>query len=213
MKRLLLLIAILCVAVGPVLANTASKTGAPIANNPGTIAPPSTLRADFEYNTCGQMDCVPNLGGSATGWGEWFIVTIQNTTGHDLWVKEFGFPCCGYPTSQCGWIVWTNVGGNHAPFTGDGCTADLMGQFTPVDPNPGTFPPTTYTYINVESANICIPLYGAFLWFFLNARPLRRWMIMWPSRTRPIPGANTAATKMMGVLFLAVPIHELMYLR
>jgi len=157
MKAILVFLALAVLVTSPVLAFTASKDGSPVQLNPGPPSTPSPVRSDFEYNTCGSMDCVPTTGGSATGWGEWFITTLQNNTGSDLWIKEFGFPCCGPQTSACGWIVWDNTGGNWAPNTGDGCTADFMGMFTPVDPNPTTFPPTTYTYIDVTAQNICIP--------------------------------------------------------
>jgi hypothetical protein len=157
MKALLVILALTALVASPAFAFTASKDNTPIELNPGPPSVPSTLRSDFEYNTCGTMDCVPTTGGSHDGWGEWFIVTLQNTTGQDLWVKEFGFPCCGPATGDCGWIVWTNTGGDHAPYSGDGCTAEYMGVFTPVDPNPETFPPTTYTYIDVTAERICIP--------------------------------------------------------
>ena len=157
MKALLVVLALTVLVVSPTFAFTASKDNTPIDVNAGPPSVPSTLRSDFEYNTCGTMDCVPTTGGSHDGWGEWFVVTIQNTTGEDLWLKEFGFPCCGPTTGACGWIVWTDTGGNHEPYSGDGCTADYMGAFTPVDPSPDTFPPTVYTYIDVAAENICIP--------------------------------------------------------
>jgi hypothetical protein len=157
MKAFLFCFALAAIVVTPAFAFTASKDGTPVQLEPGTIAPPSPVRSDFEYSTCGTIDCIATTGGSGTGWGEWFIVTIQNSTGNDLWLKEFGFPCCGPATGACGWVVWTNTGGDHAPFTGDGCTAEFMGAFTPVDPNPSTFPPTTYTYLDVSAEGICIP--------------------------------------------------------
>ena len=62
----------------------------------------------------------------------------------------------GPATGAYGWLVWTNVGGLNAP-AGDATTADYYGSFTPVDPNPKTFPPTTYTYIDISAQNIVIP--------------------------------------------------------
>ena len=111
---------------------------------------------DFEYNSGGSIDVVPTTGGSHDGWGEWFITSVQNDTGFDLMLTEFGFPCCGPPTGAYGWIVWTDVGGLNPPI-GQASTADYYGEFTPDDPDPGTFPPTDYTYIDVSTSSIIIP--------------------------------------------------------
>ena len=111
---------------------------------------------DFEYNSGGAIDIVPTTGGSSTGWGEWFVTTVENDTGYDLLLTEFGFPCCGPPTGTYGWIVWTDMGGLVPP-SGEASTADFYGEFTPDDPNPETFPPTDYTYIDVSTASIIIP--------------------------------------------------------
>ena len=111
---------------------------------------------DFEYNTGGALGTVPTTGGSSSGWGEWFINTVHNDTGYDLVLTEFGFPCCGPPTGTYGWIVWYDVGGMNPP-PGEASTADCYGEFAPVDPNPGTFPPTTYTYIDLTGEDIIIP--------------------------------------------------------
>ncbi|MCD4707550.1 MAG: hypothetical protein K8S62_07405 [Candidatus Sabulitectum sp.] len=111
--------------------------------------------ADFEYNTGGAMGTVPTHGGSASGWGEWFVVSVLNDSGHDLILTEFGFPCCGPPTGTYGWLVWVNVGGLNPP-AGEASTADFYGTFSPVDSNPSTLPPVTYTYIDLSSENIVI---------------------------------------------------------
>ncbi len=111
--------------------------------------------ADFEYNSGGAMGTVPTTGGSSSGWGEWFVVSILNDSGQDILLMELGFPCCGPPTGADGWLVWTDVGGLNPP-AGDASTADYSGAFTPLDPAPDTFPPITYTYIDVSAEDIVI---------------------------------------------------------
>lgn len=112
--------------------------------------------ADFEYSTAGAMGTVPTLGGSSTGWGEWFVTAILNNSGHDLVLTQISIPCCGPTTGDYGWVVWTDVGGLNAP-SGDATTADFYGQFSPVDTSPSTLPPVTYTDIDVSAANVIIP--------------------------------------------------------
>jgi hypothetical protein len=153
-KRLLFVTAVLAMTVAPAMGVTASKDGTPIEPNPGPGNVPTGTRADFEYNTGGPINVVPTLGGSATGWGTFFITVLYNDTGHDLCLQEFGFPCGGPPVSW-GWVVWTNLP-NMNPPPGDGYSSNYNGGFTPADPNPGTFPPTTYTYIDVASESIVI---------------------------------------------------------
>ena len=110
---------------------------------------------DFEYNTGGSIDYEPDEYGSSVGWGEWFITTVQNDTGETLLLTELGFPMCGPPTGDYGWIVWIDVGGENPP-VGDVTTADFYDAFTPVDPD-STGPPINYTYIDVSAENILIP--------------------------------------------------------
>ncbi len=112
--------------------------------------------ADFEYNSGGAMGTVPTTGGSSTGWGEWFVVPILNDSGNDIVLTDLGFPCCGPATSDDGWLVWTDVGALNPP-AGEASTADYSGAFTPVDPAPDTFPPITYTYVDISAENIVIP--------------------------------------------------------
>jgi len=112
--------------------------------------------ADWEYNTGGTIDFIPNLGGRNAGWGEWFITTVHNNTDNNIHLVEFGFPCCGDETETYGWVIWTGMGGLNAP-SGDVSTSDFHGgPFSPVDTNPDTDPPTTYTYIDISSENIVI---------------------------------------------------------
>ncbi|MEZ4649936.1 MAG: hypothetical protein R3E97_14330 [Candidatus Eisenbacteria bacterium] len=100
-------------------------------------------------------DFVPDTGGSFDGWGEWFITTVYNAKGFDLTLTGASV-CSGPMTEDYGWLVWLGLPGLVAP-TGDAYTADFFGQFTPVDPNPDTFPPTVYTYVDVSAANIVVP--------------------------------------------------------
>jgi hypothetical protein len=47
------------------------------------------------------------------------------------------------------------MGGYVSP-GGNAYSAEYYGSFTPVDSNPTTFPPTTYTYIDVSTESIVI---------------------------------------------------------
>jgi hypothetical protein len=156
MRRLMFCVAILALVAAPAFAGSASKDGSPKDVVPGIPGPPSTWRADFEYNTGGSINYVPDLGGSSDGWAEWFVTAVYNNTGQALKLIELGFPCAGPPTGPYGWLVWTSVGG-YVPPAGDATTANYYGAFTPVDPNPATFPPVTYTYVDISASNIVIP--------------------------------------------------------
>ncbi len=143
------------VVVVPASGDTADKTGTPVRIQPAPPSTPSSLLIDWEYNTGGAINTVPTTGGSATGWAEWFVTTVQNTTGQPLHLVEFGFPCAGPPTGQYGWVVWPNF--SNSPPPGPPESAPLHGPFTPVDPDPNTFPPTVYTYVPVAGENIIVP--------------------------------------------------------
>ena len=157
MKKLFVIVALIALVVAPALADTASKTGEPATPKAPTVTnPPDHPRADFEYNTGGYLDFIPETGGSSTGWGEYFCTTILNDAGCDLTLIELGFPCCGPMTDVFGWLVWTGVGGMMAP-PYPYSTCDFTGAFTPVDPAPDTFPPTVYTYIDITGEGIVIP--------------------------------------------------------
>jgi hypothetical protein len=155
-KRLTFIVVALALVAPLALANTASKDGAAVAPKPGQPNHPSSVRTDWEYNTGGAIDFVPDLGGSHDGWGEWFITSVQNTTGQDIYLTEFGFPCGGPPTETYGWLVW--VGTNPvSPPPGNAYTAEFFGPFTPTDPDPEVFPPTIYSYIDISEEMIVIP--------------------------------------------------------
>ncbi len=151
MKKLLLTAFLTLLIAAPAFAVTASKDGTPIDLNPGTPGEPGNTRAFFEYNTGGTIDYVPTLGGSSDGWAEYGITNITNDTGVDLCVVELSWPCGGPESGIYGWLVWTGTGGT---IPGAPETADYFGPYTPVDPNPDTFPPTTYTYVDVSAENI-----------------------------------------------------------
>jgi hypothetical protein len=153
--RLMMCVAVLVLAAGPALGGTASKDGSWNDAVPSVHGAPSAWRADFEYNTAGSIDYVPATGGSSDGWAEYFVAPVQNATGHKLHLVELGFPCAGPPSPTYGWLVWVNLGG-YAPPAGDPTTADHFGPLTPVDSNPLTFPPTTYTYVDISAQSIII---------------------------------------------------------
>jgi hypothetical protein len=155
-RTVMVCVAILALAAAAAVAGTANKTGSTQEIVKGTPGEPSSWRADFEYNTGGAIDFVPDLGGSFDGWAEWFVTAVYNNTGQALKLVELGFPCAGPPTGAYGWLVWTDVGGLVPP-PGAASTADYFGAFTPVDPNPATFPPITYTYVDISSEDIEIP--------------------------------------------------------
>jgi hypothetical protein len=156
LQKLCVLAVLGAVAVSPALSETAHKDGAYTPfQDPGVPPTGSEMMADWEYNTGGMIDFVPDLGGSSDGWGEWFITTAYNDAGQDLKLAEFGFPCAGPPTGPYGWVVWYDMGG-YVPPPGPADTAEDYGPFTPVDPNPETFPPTVYTYVDVSGENMVV---------------------------------------------------------
>jgi hypothetical protein len=155
MRRYGFVVVLLVIAVGA-FAGVASKDGATVPDRPAPPGAVSQVRADFEYNTAGVIDAVPTTGGSATGWASYFIVMVHNTLPQDIKLVELGFPCGG-PSSS--WGVW--LGAAQPPtYT----SPDFSGAFTPTDTNPGTFPPTTYSYVDVSASNVVIPGNGDF-WF------------------------------------------------
>jgi|GEM_PF-605890 len=127
------------------------------ATSPTIMAGSPESLADYEFAT-DAMDAVPTTGGSHDGWGEWFVTAFENDTGEDVQLQIMGFPCCGTGDSDPndGWLVWTDVGGMNAP-SGAADTRDFGGQYTPVDQADDTFPPVTYTYVDITSENIVIP--------------------------------------------------------
>ncbi len=156
MKRYVFVVVILALTAVAV-AGVVGKDGSTLPDNPPVINSKSEVgRAAFEWNSGGAVDTVPNLGGSSTGWGPYFIVMTTNTVGSDVFLSELGFPCGG-PAGT--WMVWV---GSAQP--ADSSAPDYSGPFTPTDPSPDTFPPTTYTYVDVTASNVLIPA-GSDFWF------------------------------------------------
>ncbi len=154
MRKLLLLIVIALLAASPAFADTASRDGTPVVVNPGTPNVASPTRAFFEYNTGGAIDYPPSTGGSATGWSEWAIAFVANSTYNDLGLTEISWPCSGPASGPYGWIVWTGTG---ETLPGPAETAEYFGPYTPDDPDPSTFPPDDYTYVDISASNILFP--------------------------------------------------------
>ncbi len=139
------------------LAGVVGKDGSTLPDNPVPVTyEPRAPRADFEWSSGGAMNTVPTLGGSSAGWGSHFIVRTTNTLPVPIVLTELGFPCGGPAATWMVWLGTTIPSGFGSP--------DFSGPFTPVDPDPTTFPPTTYTYVDVSAANIEIPA-GSDFWF------------------------------------------------
>lgn len=120
---------------------------------------------DFEYNTGGTINYLADLSGSSTGWGEWFITSIYNDTGHDLLLTEFGFPCCGTVTGDFGWVLWEDMPDTGPP-SGAPESSDYNGSFTPVEGPGGN--PSVYTYVDVSGQNIVLGDQTNFVFGFQN---------------------------------------------
>jgi len=155
---------IAALAAAPVLAaeGICGKHGEtlPVIDNP---IPPvnSGMRADVEYNTAGAIDAPATLGGSADGWGYYFITAWTNTTGQDVTLAEFGWPCGG--PGPVDWVVWITAGMPGAPGT-----ETFGGLWTPANPDGVTYPPTTYSYIDVSASAITIPAGATFYFGYEN---------------------------------------------
>ncbi|HOZ17773.1 MAG TPA: hypothetical protein PLF04_05510 [Candidatus Fermentibacter daniensis] len=119
----------------------------------------------YEYNTGGTLGMLPTLAGSSTGWAEYFVVTLQNTTVYPLRIMELRFPCCGPQTSAYGWVVWTGLSGLVPP-AGDPTTAQYYGQFTPAIPSGGSASDITeYTVVDLSLEEMIIIAPGEY-WCF-----------------------------------------------
>ena len=157
MKRSMLII-VMVLAVSVANAGVVGKDGSALPDNPSPVGNiESPLQAAWEWSTAGSMDFVPTTGGSFDGWGSHFLATTANTSGQDMRILEFGFPCAGDIAGQ--WLVW--LGATMPPDTSN---PDFSGAFTATDPDPLTFPPTVYTYVDVSGANVVVPA-GETIWF------------------------------------------------
>lgn len=109
--------------------------------------------ADVEYNTGGSISYVPDLSGSAAGWGEWFVTSYTNESSYALQIVEFAFPCCGVTTDDYGWVVWVDMPDTGYP-AGNPESCDFHGEFTPVEGPGGD--PSVYTYIDIASVETIV---------------------------------------------------------
>ena len=148
-------------ASGPVDLRSIDKSGTVIcAAKPSPVATASRLPdADFVFNTGGQADALPTTGGSSDGWGSHFVASATNTTGQDLYLIEFGFPCAGSTYGQ--WFV--SLDGLPS-----GPSAEFQGFFFPVVDDPEAFPPATYTYVTVNDFLVVIPAGVTFYFGYAN---------------------------------------------
>jgi FlgD Ig-like domain len=121
------------------------------------LLPSISLAADVEYSTTGVMDTPATMGGDRDGWGTEFITCWDNTTGNDVTIDEFGWPCGGF-WSQF-WYVWIT---DNLPV--DPYTLQFYGSFVATSEDDTEWPPSQYTYIDMSDENIVIPA-GATMYF------------------------------------------------
>ena len=105
---------------------------------------------DVEYSTTGAMDLPATAGGDRDFWGSDFMTRWDNTTGADVMLKEFGWPCGGW-WSQF-WYVWITDTLPAGPFG-----LEYYGSFVAASADETEYPPSTYTYIDVSAEAIVIP--------------------------------------------------------
>lgn len=157
MKRLALVLMMVAV-VGVADAGVVGKDGSTLpdsTNPPENVA--SSRQAAWEWSTGGSMDFVPTTGGSSDGWGTHFMAMTVNTTGQEMQIIEFGWPCGGTIPGE--WFVWLG-----ATMPVDYSNPDYTGAFTATSADPDTLPPTIYTYVDVTAANVLVPD-GETIWF------------------------------------------------
>lgn len=154
MKKLTLLLAVLAIASLALAADpgVVGKNGQtlPVIDQPAQAAG-QTTRADVEYNTAGALDTPATLGGSADGWGTYFIASWANLTGQNVYLAEFGWPCGG--PGPVDWVVWITSGG----MPGAPGTQTYSGSWVPASGDDVTLPPPVYSYIDVSGEGIVVP--------------------------------------------------------
>jgi len=166
LKKLVILMAVMAIAV-PAWSAVVSRDGTETDLKPAElVGEVSMVRSDFEYNTGGAIDIICTTSGSEDGWAWYILHLLTNTTGNDLWVKEWGFPCNlgdGGPALPVEWVVF--AGG----LPGDPYSTawTYSGDFDPVDTS-GTFPATVYTYIDVTTDMVIIPDGVTVAWGYEN---------------------------------------------
>jgi len=117
----------------------------------------ATFAADVEYSTTGAMDTPATMGGDRDGWGTEFITRWDNTTGSDVIVEEFGWPCGGWWAQF--WYVWIT---DTLPV--DPYTLEHYGTFVAASEDDTEWPPRTYTYVDVSEEGLVVPA-GASMYF------------------------------------------------
>jgi len=171
LRKLFVVVAVLALAI-PAFSATISRDGTQIAepNAFGTI-PAGGDREDFEFNTAGVINFVPDAGGSASGWCFYQTHVLNNNTGFDISVTEVA-ACTNQYTGEVielpvEWVFELNSGiaGIADPYVQDW---DYRGDFMPSGPL-DQFPPITYDYIDVTGAGILILNGTNTVWGFENA--------------------------------------------
>ena len=117
----------------------------------------SVLAADVEYSTAGVMDTPATQGGDRDGWGEDFLTRWDNTTGHDVRLEEFGWPCGGWWAQY--WYVWISETLPEGPWG-----LEYYGSFVATSADDTEYPPSVYTYIDVSEEGIVVPA-GSSMYF------------------------------------------------
>lgn len=125
---------------------------------PAVASPiPSTVRAMVEYNTAGEVDTPATAAGDRDGWGTEFVTRWDNTTGEDITITEFGWPCAGWWANF--WYVWIST-----ELPADPYTLEFYGSFVAAVEDDTEYPPSMYTYIDMTEEGIIIPA-GASMYF------------------------------------------------
>ncbi len=165
MKKLSLVL-IICLIAASSFGAIIDKNGTDVPTKPAVAQAADSAKDDWVYNTGGSEDFIPTSQGSFDGWGEWFITTVMNDSGEDLYLTELGFPCSGPATGEFGWVVWIDMGGLVPP-AGPASTAHYYGAFSPIEPDPAV-DPLVYTYIDISTENIVVPAGTTFCFGYDN---------------------------------------------
>ena len=120
-----------------------------------------TLAADVEYSTTGAMDTPATMGGDRDGWGTDFITRWDNTTGQDVLIEEFGWPCGGWWAQF--WYVWITDTLPANPWT-----LDYHETFVAASEDDTEWPPSVYTYIDVSEEGMVVPAGGSMYFGYGN---------------------------------------------
>jgi len=134
------------------------KNGQMMDLTPSETTPtPSLVRAMVEYNTAGALDTPATAAGDRDGWGTEFVTRWDNTTGEDITIVEFGWPCAGWWANF--WYVWITT-----QLPADPYTLEYYGSFVAAIEDDTAYPPGLYTYIDMTAEEIIIPA-GASMFF------------------------------------------------